>query len=305
MTKSLDFHFLPLNFSWVALHPKPIGIIYFIGGAFFGTFPTFFYRYLLKNLFEKGYTIVALPYRFSFRHWSVAINLVEDQENLQKAMLFEAKYRDYDCTLYEEYLNSKEECLSLKSGNFFWLGHSLGCKYIALLELLTNVKDKVVLKKEPVEKLLESNCISLKEQKKLALSLAEIDLNTISLDNQSSILMAPAIEGLEGAIPLFRNGKFANFKKFLNSIGIKVEPSQKETFCLIKKSSVFNLTSLISFEEDTRVAAPTVKWLLKNIDNRLVQTKKLRGKHLAPLGWINGDPQIAQTVESFLNSKQN
>jgi hypothetical protein len=61
---------------------------------------------------------------------------------------------------------------------------------------------------------------------------------------------------------------------------------------------------LISFEEDTRVAAPTVKWLLKNIDNRVVQTKKLPGKHLAPLGWINGDPQIAQTVESFLNSKQ-
>jgi hypothetical protein len=303
MTKSLDFHFLPLNFSWVALHPKPIGIIYFIGGAFFGTFPTFFYRYLLKHLFEKGYSIVALPYRFSFRHWSVAINLVQDQENLQKNMLLEAKYRGYDYSIYEEYLNSKKECLPLKSDKYFWLGHSLGCKYIALLELLTNIKDPHELKNESAESLLGNNCISVKDQKKIAMTLADVDLKTISLYNQSSILMAPAIEGLEGAIPIFRNGRFANFKNFLNSIGIKVEPSQKETFCLIEKSSVFNLTSLISFDGDTRVAAPTVKWLLKNIDKRLVQIKELQGKHLAPLGWINGDPKIAQTVESFLNSK--
>ena len=184
MTKSLDFQFLPLNFSWVALHPKPIGVIYFIGGAFFGTFPTFFYRYLLKSFFEKGYTIVALPYRFSFRHWSVAINLVQDQENLQKNMLLEAKYRGYDCSIYEEYLNSKKECLPLKSDRYFWLGHSLGCKYIALLELLTNGKDRCEPKQEFVERLLGNNCISLKEQKKLASQVILVFNLTLWIDKR-------------------------------------------------------------------------------------------------------------------------
>jgi hypothetical protein len=56
-----EFKFIPLQFNWVAINPKPIGVVYFIGGAFFGTFPNLFYRYLLKQVFERGYTIIAIP----------------------------------------------------------------------------------------------------------------------------------------------------------------------------------------------------------------------------------------------------
>jgi len=49
-----SFRFQPLLFSWVALHPKPKGVIQFVGGAFFGSFPTLFYRYFLSQLFEAG-----------------------------------------------------------------------------------------------------------------------------------------------------------------------------------------------------------------------------------------------------------
>ena len=63
-----SFKFRPISFSWVAIHPNPKGIIQFIGGAFFGTFPTVFYRYFLEELFKQGYTIIALPFKFSFRH---------------------------------------------------------------------------------------------------------------------------------------------------------------------------------------------------------------------------------------------
>ena len=47
-------HFQPISFSWVALHPQPKGVIQFMGGAFFGSFPTVFYRYFLGQLFESG-----------------------------------------------------------------------------------------------------------------------------------------------------------------------------------------------------------------------------------------------------------
>jgi hypothetical protein len=289
-----DLKFLPLNFSWVALHPQPIGVIYFIGGAFFGTFPTLFYRYLLTNLFNKGYTIVALPYRFTFRHWSVAISLVKDQETLKAAMIDEAKHRGYDYSIYQEDPTSKKD-------NYFWLGHSLGCKYIALLELLSDLENQKQTKQELIAKFAKkNNCIPEQEQKSLEDALIGVDLEKISLKNQPSILMAPAIEGLEGAIPVFRNGGFKGLQDFLNKIGIKVEPSQEETFCLINQSQLFNLTRLIYFNQDTRIAAATVKWLLANLGERLAGKKELKGGHLAPLGWIKGDPKISQTVKDFL-----
>src|SRR5689334_8122940 len=108
-----NLKFVPLSFSWVAIHPEPKGVIQFIGGAFFGTFPTLFYRYFFEKLYEEGYTIIALPFRFSFRHWQIAISLLKEQETLQKELLkitCDPLYRD----------NTK----------YFWIGHSLGCKYI-------------------------------------------------------------------------------------------------------------------------------------------------------------------------------
>ena len=83
---SIIFKFHPVSFSWVAIHPEPKGVIQFIGGAFFGTFPTVFYRYFLQTLFDEGYTIIALPFRFSFRHWNIAIELLKEQEALRKEL---------------------------------------------------------------------------------------------------------------------------------------------------------------------------------------------------------------------------
>ncbi|MBR8830277.1 MAG: hypothetical protein N5P05_003369 [Chroococcopsis gigantea SAG 12.99] len=291
-TQFSKLEFIPLNFSWVALHPDPEGVIFFIGGAFFGTFPTVFYRFFLKKLFERKYTIVALPYRFSLRHWSIATSLVRDQVDLRENMIQEAKRRGYSYNLYKEKPTEK-------NSNYFWLGHSLGCKYIALLELLTDLGDDGTGSR--VRDLTRGDCIPERERRHLRESLADISLKEISLKSQPSILMAPAIEGLEGAIPIFRNGGFSGLKKFLNRIGIKVEPSQKETFCLIEQETqLFNLTSLIYFKDDTRIAAPTVKWLLENISGRLVNKRELKGKHLAPLGWLDGDGEIAMTVIDFL-----
>ncbi len=48
------FKFQPLYFSWVAVHPNFKGVVQFIGGALFGTFPTFFYRYYLRKISNEG-----------------------------------------------------------------------------------------------------------------------------------------------------------------------------------------------------------------------------------------------------------
>ncbi|MCP9792355.1 DUF1350 family protein [Vulcanococcus limneticus Candia 3F8] len=69
----MRFH--ALHFGWAALPPQPRAVVIFLGGAFFGSFPTLFYRALLRDLYGAGYGAVAIPFRFSIRHWDIAISL--------------------------------------------------------------------------------------------------------------------------------------------------------------------------------------------------------------------------------------
>ncbi|MEG5067561.1 DUF1350 family protein [Microcoleus sp. B3-A4] len=123
---SNSFKFQPVSFSWVAVHPQPKGVVQFIGGSFFGSLPTLFYRYFLQQLFEEGYTVVALPFRFTFRHWPIAIGLLKEQEILRTELTKIAHRLGYESEIYQE------------PSSYFWVGHSLGCKYIALLEFLSD-----------------------------------------------------------------------------------------------------------------------------------------------------------------------
>lgn len=269
------FKFIPLHFNWVAIHPKPIGVIQVIGGAFFGTFPTIFYRYICKQLFDQGFTIIALPYRFTLRHWSVSIGLVRDQSELRQAILTEAKRLGYDYRIYQEEPTSDDP-------NYFWLGHSLGCKYIALLELLSDLEEK------PIQEVL-GNCVGKDQEQEITNSLRNVDFKDISLKNQPSILMAPVIQGIESAVP------FPALANLVKKLGIDVKPTVEQSHCLIKNSNLFNLISLIAFKQD-KIAPETVNWLKSNLPNKPAKFSEIAGEHLAPLGFRNGNQQITDEI---------
>ncbi len=251
------FRFRPVSFSWVAIHPEPKGVIQFIGGAFFGTFPTLFYRYFLQTLFEEGYTIIALPFRFSFRHWSIAIDLLKEQEVLRKEL---SKITGSD--VYQE------------KANYFWLGHSLGCKYIALLEFLSGKQWKQITE----------SCVEQRSYQQLKKIIANANLENASILDQPSLLVAPVISNTESAIPV------RAIARFLDKTGIGVLPTREQTQCFIERSRLFNLTALISFSKDT-LAANDVSWLNKQLKARRfpILQKELEGKHLEPLGVRIGD----------------
>jgi hypothetical protein len=67
MTNNAKFKSQSISNSWVAIHHQPKGIVQFIGGAFLALL-TIFYRYFLNKVFDAGYTIVALPFIFTFNH---------------------------------------------------------------------------------------------------------------------------------------------------------------------------------------------------------------------------------------------
>ncbi|MFM2303985.1 MAG: hypothetical protein RLZZ135_1395 [Cyanobacteriota bacterium] len=265
------FRFSPISFSWIAIHPQPKGIIQFIGGAFFGTFPTIFYRYYLQTLFEAGYTIVALPFRFSFRHWDVAIDLLKEQKILRHELAKIANQLEYEGNIYQD------------NSNYFWLGHSLGCKYIALLEFLSGQEWPQIAQ----------SCIGQEIDRQISNIIDTADLANVSILDQPSVLVAPDISDTESAIPV---PAIANF---LDRIGWGVQPIRKQTQCSIERSRLFNLTALISFDKDTLAGSKADKfksakvrqnsdvlWMIEQLNQRKfpILHRELAGKHLEPLG---------------------
>jgi hypothetical protein len=268
---SNSFKFQPVSFSWVAVHPQPKGVVQFIGGTFFGSLPTLFYRYFLQQLFEEGYTIVALPFRFTFRHWPIAIGLLKEQEILRTELTKIAQRLGYESEIYQE------------PSSYFWVGHSLGCKYIALLEFLSddqypNIVDKFCDRPdyEQIQRLIEN-----------------LGIDRPSIKGQPSLLLAPDISNTESAIPV------RPLAQLLDKFGLGVLPTREQTQCFIANSSLFNLTATISFDRD-EIAGSTkdinkspeeqknsdVLWLIQQLSNRKLPllSKEIEGKHLEPIG---------------------
>jgi len=250
--------FQPVSFSWVALHPEPKGIVQFIGGAFFGTFPTLFYRHLFQEIYQEGYTLVALPFRFSLRHWQIACSLLEEQHQLRQILPDLAEHQGYKSSLYRE------------ESSYLWFGHSLGCKYIALLELFSGDEEAVAAA--------------------LPKNLRDLYCHSRGIWSQGSVLLAPDISDLESAIPI---RSLVTLFKFLN---ISVQPDRQQTMDLIRQSSLFNLTAMISFDRDTVAGnlcdtdpdVSDVLWLYQYLQTKSAPVQELSGKHLEPIGWRIG-----------------
>jgi hypothetical protein len=312
--------FQPVSHSWVALNSKPKGVIQFVGGAFFGTFwPMFFYHSLLQRLFNDGYTIVILPFNFTFDHYAEAGFLIREQYEIMPELVRRAIFAKYD---YKPYLSDQ---------NFSWLGHSIGCKYIALLEGFsalpdigkssdpdycdnidklrqfinsivrsTNTTDseiEIINKVESIftDLLILINDLEIKRQE--AEQLIEyyierednfqqlqksIKISSIFIKNQPSLLLAPVNTGLDSAIP-------QPFADIIIKLGFNVKPTPEETYALIKEGDLFNIMGLNSFKTD-KLALSTCEWF-ENTFRKPPEgfRENLNGGHLRPLAIRLGD----------------
>lgn len=55
---------------------QPKALIHFLGGAFVGASPHLAYRYVLEKLSERGYVIVATPYKLTFDHLATCDEII-------------------------------------------------------------------------------------------------------------------------------------------------------------------------------------------------------------------------------------
>jgi hypothetical protein len=107
--------------NWVVIPRNPIGIIHFLGGAFVATAPHLTYRWLLEELANKGYVVIATPFVNTLDHSAIA-----------KTVLL-----NFDRTLERLHDSGGLRKLYLP---IYGVGHSMGCKLHLLIGSLFEVE---------------------------------------------------------------------------------------------------------------------------------------------------------------------
>ena len=107
--------------NWVLLPKQPIGMIHFLGGAFVATAPHLTYRWLLEQLGQQGYVVIATPFMSTLDHKAIALSVLNRFESI----------------LYRLRVTEKIDVGYLP---VYGLGHSLGCKLHLLIGSLFNVE---------------------------------------------------------------------------------------------------------------------------------------------------------------------
>jgi hypothetical protein len=295
MLQDIQPKFVSLSHSQVAFHPNPKGIIQFIGSFVFGSFPVCSYQYLHQYLFAEGYTLVL--YRFpinplQFNHWEVAFNLLQEQFKLRTEIVKQ---------LIQEGSSSERINTYLQPSNYFWLGHSLGCKYIMLLEILSNEPKK---RTQVLKECLQGSYAKIAGHISLLDRMQEEANTTINqlgngsfqisqtlIRDQPSILLAPEISN---TVRLIRSAWRVS-SPFTT-------PNQVQTECMISHSNdLFNLMAVISFKWDN-IAEDDVTFLVNQIANKPCQPylyKELDGWHFEPLGIYIED--LGDHINKFLS----
>jgi hypothetical protein len=152
---------------------------------------------------------------------------------------------------------------------------------LALLEFLSGEHWKEIV----------ASCVEERAFQKIEAIIREAGLESASILDQPSLLIAPNISDTESAIPI------RSIARLLNNLWLGVQPTRKQTQCFIKSSQLFNLTALICFDKDDiaghipgspqdNVPENDVSWLLQQLENRKFSGlyQQLQGKHLEPLG---------------------
>jgi hypothetical protein len=279
-----EFTFKPIGFSWVAIHPEPLGIINFIGDFFWGNFPNIFYNYLLKELFNQKYTIIARTRRITIDHWSVINDLIQEKNNFNffENIYLEAKKLNYQTQLYQQSCSSKQ-------ANVFWLGHGQGCKYIALLEIISNFSNKNY-------QIFAQEYLGRKKYLEILKILPDNNIDNLAINNQPSIFLSPIILN-------YQKTNIVNFFPKIFKYFLPINPTSEQIYNFIKYSHLFNYTAIIGFEQD-KIAQKTVEWLKQELPQQInsLLCQQIVGTHSLPISCYPECHHLTEIIIKFIDT---
>lgn len=227
--------------SLVAAHPNPRGVVQFYGGQLFGSLPATSYDYFLATLYNARYSLIVTPFEFSSQHCDVATKLLNERNNVY----LDPRFRDHPDVTH------------------FWIAHSLGCKFIALLEAFT---DPDTNEYKP--------CGNLQP------------VAPIGILDQPSLFLAPDIGDTDSAIPV------PILAQILDRLGLGIVPKREQMLEYFRTDTLFNLFALISFKDDNVAGNPDkpssdVADILKALKEKHTLDpllRELKGGHMVPFG---------------------
>ena len=263
------FKFKVISDHWAALHPEPRGVVQFIGGAFFGTSPNLSSPLMGLSLFDLS-PIVSYHYLlqqvFCRGYTIVALRPHMAFEHWAIAEQLLEKQQKLPAQLAEEaerlgYLTH----IYQEPQSYLWIGHSLGGKYITLLRFLS----------------LERKDLRARDNSQLSFPVEE----------QPALLIAPCFQPPALISPYIR-------------------PTQDETRHLLLKIGLNSPMAMISFHQDFTAGNLTyqlgdVYWLYEQLtqkrEKNVVICEEILGNHYQPIGYEEGDRQLAELVIQFLD----
>lgn len=107
--------------SWVLIPKNPKGIVHFLGGAFVATAPHVTYRWLLEQLGNQGYAVIATPFVNTLDHKAIARDVLNRFETTLNRL-------------------QTQTVLSKRYLPIYGIGHSMGCKVHLLIGSLFSVE---------------------------------------------------------------------------------------------------------------------------------------------------------------------
>lgn len=269
----------------IAFHPEPKGIIQFIGAFVFGSFPECSYKYLFQYLYNQGYSLIVycFPFEpFNFKHWPIAINLLIDSYKVRAEIIQRLHEKSPD-----------QLDFYTRDSNYFWLGHSLGCKYILLLEILSD--NDCERRNAVLQRCFKDRCQSEDEESEslnMGIKHVESTKKRVSegiernierafhfnnfIRDQPSLLLAPEI-----------NNTVQIFNMSIRPSSRLGFPNRDETKCLVENGiELFNFMGMISFNLDS-IAKDDVDFLKDRLQVRYFPHflhKTFLGYHFEPQG---------------------
>ena len=236
--------------NWVLIPRHPVGVIHFLGGAFVATAPHLTYRWLLENLANHGYVVIATPFVNTLDHEAIAQSVLKSFEFTLE------KLKDLGL-IRKRYLP------------IYGVGHSMGCKLHLLIGTIPGIDRAGNI-------LISFNNFSANK----AIPFIE-QFN--QFNNQFKEQLTQFNNQFNQGDKISNQGSSSSLSNSISNLNVEFTPNPEETKNIIANSYSVRRNLLIRFIKDDIDQTREIFNILDQLFPEMVTVKRLPGTHVTPI----------------------
>ena len=236
--------------NWVLIPRHPVGVIHFLGGAFVATAPHLTYRWLLENLANHGYVVIATPFVNTLDHEAIAQSVLKSFEFTLE------KLKDLGL-IRKRYLP------------IYGVGHSMGCKLHLLIGTIPGIDRAGNI-------LISFNNFSANK----AIPFIE-QFN--QFNNQFKEQLTQFNNQFNQGGKISNQGSSSSLSNSISNLNVEFTPNPEETKNIIANSYSVRRNLLIRFIKDDIDQTREIFNILDQLFPEMVTVKRLPGTHVTPI----------------------